>query len=71
MGASPRARAQPLGFSDAVGTDPSTDVVPVLNHEAVVGRFARAYDVHAIEVPVRQIIMIKQLMGGGKASSDR
>ena len=71
MGASPRARAQPLGFSDAAGTDPSIDAVPVLNHEAVVGGLARVHNVHGIEVPDRQIIIIRQLMGGGKASPDR
>ena len=53
MGASPRARAKPLGFSDAAGTDPSTDAVPVLNHEAVVGGFARAHDVYGDEAPDR------------------
>ena len=58
-GSGPRARAQPLGFSDAAGTDPSTDVVLVLNHEAVVGGFARAYDVHGIEVPDMHIIILK------------
>ena len=62
MGAGPRAKAQPLGFSDAAGTDPSTDAVPVLNHEAVVGGFATAYDVHGYESPGRQVIIIKQLM---------
>ena len=71
MGAGPRARAQPLGFSDAAGTDPSTDAVPVLNHEAVVGGFARAYDIHGDEAPDRQVIIVKQLMEEGKASSDR
>ena len=55
----PRARAQPLGFGDAAGTDPSTDSVPVLNHEAVVGGLARAHDVHGIEVPDRQVTIIR------------
>ena len=41
-GTGPLDRAQPLGFSDVAGTDPSTDVVPVLNHEAVMGGLARA-----------------------------
>ena len=45
--------------------------MPVLNHEAVVGGLARAYDVHGIEVPDMHIIIIKQLKGGGKASYDR
>ena len=45
---------------------PSTDAVSALNHETVVGGFARAYDVHGIEVPDWQVIIIKQLMGGGK-----
>ena len=58
-GAGPRARAQPLGFSDVVGTNPSTDVVSVLNHEAVAGGFARAYDVHGIEVLDWQVIIIR------------
>ena len=43
----------------------------VLNHEAVMGGFARAYDVHGIEVLDRQIIIIKRLMGGGEDSSGR
>ena len=42
--------------------DPSTDAVPALNHEAVVGGLARAYDVHGNEVPDRQMIIIKQPM---------
>ena len=58
-GAGPRAIAQPLGFSNAAGTDPSTDAVPVLNHEAVVGGLARAYGIHGNEVPDRQMIIIK------------
>ena len=70
-GAGSRARAQPLGFSDAAGTDPSTDDVPVLNHEVVVRGLARAYDVHGDEAPDRQVIIIKQSMEEGKASSDR
>ena len=69
--AGPRARAQPLGFGDAAGTNPSTDVVPVLNHEAGTSRFVRAYNVHGIEVPVRQAITLKWLLGKGNASSDR
>ena len=63
-GAGPRARARPLGFTDATGTDPSTDAVPVLNHVAVVGRFVRARDVHGGEAPDRQVIIIKQVMEG-------
>ena len=59
-------RSSALGFIDAVGTDPSTDVVPVLNHEAGVGGLARACDVHGIEVPDRHTIIVKQLMEGGK-----
>ena len=43
----------------------------VLNHEAVVGGLARAYDVHGDEALDRQMIIIKQLMTEGKASSDR
>ena len=58
-GAGPRARAQPLGFSDATGTDPSTDVMPVLNHEAVVGGLARPHNVYGTEVPDRQLIIIR------------
>jgi len=58
-GAGPRDRARPLGFSDTAGTDPSTNAVPVLNHEAVVGGFARVYDVHGIKVPDWQVIIIK------------
>lgn len=50
-GAGPRDRARPLGFSNAAGTDLSTDVVPVLNHEAVVGGLERAYNVHDDEAP--------------------
>ena len=53
MGAGLRARAQPLGFSDTAGMDPSTDAVPVLNHEEVVGGFARAHDVYGDEAPDR------------------
>ena len=49
-------------FSDAAGTDPSTDAVPVLNHEAVEGGFARPYDVHGVEALDRHVIIIKQLM---------
>ena len=52
-GAGTRARAHPLGFSDAAGTDPSTDVVPVLNHELVMGGFVRVHDVHDGEAPDR------------------
>ena len=59
MGAGPRARAQPLGFSDTTGIDPSTHAVPVLNHEAVMGGLARAYDDHGNEVPNRQMIIMK------------
>ena len=33
-----------LGFIDAAGTEPSTDVVPVLNHGAVASGLARAHD---------------------------
>ena len=62
MGAGPRARAQPLGFSDAAWTDPSIDTVPVLNHEAVVGGLVRAGNVHDNESPDRHMIIIKQLM---------
>ena len=58
-GAGPRARAQPLGFSDAARTDPSTGAVPVLNHEAVVGGLARVCNVHGIEVPDMQVIIIR------------
>ena len=36
--------------------------MPVLNHEVVLGGFARAHDVHGNEVPDRQMIIIKQLM---------
>ena len=56
-------------FSDAAGTEPITDAVPVLNHEAVVGGFARAHDIHGDKAPDKQVIIIKQLME--KASSDR
>ena len=66
MGASPRARAQPLGFSDTTGINLSTDVVPVLNHEAVAGGLARAHDVQGIKVPDRHVIIISRLMQGGK-----
>ena len=59
MGAGPRARAQPLGFSDAAGTDPSTGAVLVLNHEAVAGGLVRARDVLSDEAPVRQLIILK------------
>ena len=38
-----------LGFSDAAGTDPSTDAVPVLNHEAVVSGLTRAHDLSGCE----------------------
>ena len=48
--------------------DPSTDAVSILNHEAVVGGFARAHDVHGIEVPDRHIIILNYLMEGDKAS---
>ena len=58
-GAGPRARAQPLGFGDAAGTDPSTDAVPVLNHEVVVRGLARVHDVHGIEVPNRHVTIIR------------
>ena len=34
----------------------------VLNHEAGAGRFARAYNIHGIEVSVRQIIILKRLV---------
>ena len=54
-GASPRARAQLLGFSDIVGADPSTGAVPVLNHEAIAGGLARARDVLGDEAPVRYL----------------
>jgi hypothetical protein len=57
MGAGPRDRARPLGFSDAAGTDPSTDAMPVLNHEAVGGELARAHDVHGDEALDRQVII--------------
>ena len=50
-GAGPRDRARPLGFSDAAETDPSTDVVQVLNHEAIAGGFERVHDVHDGEAP--------------------
>ena len=56
-GAGPRDKAQPLGFSDAAWTDPSTDTVPVLNHEAVVGGFIRAHDVRGGKAPDMQIII--------------
>ena len=56
-GAGPRARAQPLGFSNAAGTDPSTDAVPVLNHEAVVGGLVRAHNVHGDEAPDMQVVI--------------
>ena len=56
-GAGPRARAQPLGIGDGAWTDPSTYVVPVLNHEAVVGGLSRVYDVHGIDLRDRQVIM--------------
>ena len=36
--------------------------MPVLNHEVVVGRIARAYDVRDDEAPDRQVIIINQLM---------
>ena len=58
MGAGPRARAQPLGFGNAAGTDPSTDAAPVLHHVVVVSRLARACDVHGIVVPGRQVIIV-------------
>ena len=64
-GAGPRARAQPLGFSNAAGTDLSTDVVPVLNHEAATVGFARAQDIRD-EAPDRQKVIIRQLMQGDK-----
>lgn len=51
MGAGPRDRAQPLGFSDTAGTDPSTDTVPVLSHEAIVGGFVRAHNIHGGKAP--------------------
>ena len=49
-GTGPR-HSSAVGFIDAAGTDPSTDDMSVLNHEAVAGGFARAYDIHGIEVP--------------------
>ena len=55
--AGPRAKARPLGFSDVAGTDPSTDVVPVLNHEAVAGGFVMAHNVHDGEALDRQVIV--------------
>jgi hypothetical protein len=58
----PRARAQPLGFSDAAGTDPSTDAVPVLNHKAVENGLARAHVLHSDEAPDMQVIVVGQLM---------
>jgi hypothetical protein len=36
--------------------------VPVLNHEAVVGGLARAYDVRGDEAPDSQVIIINKLM---------
>ena len=65
-GVGPRARAQPLGFGNATGTDPSIDAVSALNHEAVVGGFARVHDVHGIEVPDWQVIIKMRLMGRSK-----
>ena len=32
--------------------------MPLLNHEAAMGGLARAYDVHGIEVPGRQVVII-------------
>ena len=58
-GAGPRDRARPLGFSDAAGTDPSTDAMPVLNHEAVGRGFVRAHDVRGDEAPDRQVTNIR------------
>ena len=58
MGAGPRVRAQPLGFSDAAGTD----AVPVLNHEAVKSELMRAHNVHDDEAPGRQLIITSQVM---------
>ena len=69
-GAGPQAKAQPLRFSNVVGTDPSTDVVLVLNHEAVVGELARACDIYDDEAPDIHMIIIKELMEEGKAGSD-
>jgi hypothetical protein len=37
--------------------NPSTDVVPVLNHEAVAGGFVRAHDIHGGEAPVMRVII--------------
>ena len=54
-----RARARPLWFSDAAGTDLSIDVVPVLNHEAVAGALPRVRDILSVEAPVRQFIIQK------------
>ena len=45
--------------------DPSTYIMPILNHEAVVGGLARAYDIHGDEAPDRQMITIKQLVTEG------
>ena len=56
-GAGLRDRARSLGFGDASGTNWSTDAMPVLNHEAVVGGFARAHDVHGGESPDMQVII--------------
>ena len=38
-----------LGFSDAAGTDPSTDAVPVLNHGAVASGLTRAHGLSGSE----------------------
>ena len=56
-GAGPRDRARVLWFSDATGTDPSIDVVLVLNHEAVAGRFVRADDIRGGKAPDMQVII--------------
>ena len=56
-GAGPRDRAQPLGFSDAAGTDQSIDAVPFLNHEAVAGGFVMAHEIHGGEALDMQVII--------------
>ena len=40
--------------------------MPVLNHEAVVGWLVRARDVIGNEAPVRQLIVLRQLIREGK-----
>ena len=42
----------------------------VLNHEAVVGGLVMACDVHGDKAPEKEMIIIKQLMEEGKASSN-